>query len=354
MAAVGKLNYTVYSNVIHLRVIEKKLIMAIDSVIENLSFTENKCSELLQDTRTNTFRSFHKKIEDMKRLCQIYKQNFSDRSQSLIRSVQACEEETCVLTNLLQAHEESPFNKQDRMEWISGKEKELNTVGEFLQQLLDFGAEVNSNLDKVLSNIKVENVVCYMFSSLEQSEELLSLQENHLKLQTMWKNPGTPPQILTWLTENIREKMKENVNMFKKLMKSHCSQSKKFIVSSKEHKKHPGSCILLYENVCDEAVCFIPPSKPACPVIEEVKGQSVVLKVVPSSCPATVELRLLYKAKQDTVWTSEPVLKDQDTVTLSDLRSGIEYEIKWASVGKLKYAVDSDVITITTEVRKYI
>ncbi len=119
----------------------------------------------------------------------------------------------------------------------------------------------------------------------------------------------------------------------------------KFIVSSMVMEDNPGSCILLYDNGCDKPLWFIPPSKPACPITEEVKGQSVVLKVVPSSCPATVELRLLYKAKQDTIWRSEPVLKDQDTVTLTDLRS-TEYEIKCAEVGKLNYSVYSDVITI--------
>ncbi|XP_067309668.1 uncharacterized protein [Pseudorasbora parva] len=346
--AMGKLDYTRDSDVIHLRVIEKKLTMATNSVIENLSFTENKCSELLKDTRTNAFTAFRKKIEDMKRFCQIYRQDFNKRSQSLIRSVQACEEETCALTNLLQAHDESPFNTQDLKEWITGKEKERNTVGEFLQQLLGFGAEVNMSLDTVLLDIKVENVVCYMFSSLEQPDELLSEQEKYMKAQTTWKNPGTTPRTFTWLSGYIREKMRENLIIFKELMKSHDNQSTKCIVSSQDHQKHPGSCILLYEHGCDEAVCFTPPSKPACPFTEEVKGQTVVLKV-PPSYSATVELRLLYKPKQDTVWTSEPVLKDQHTVTLTDLRAETEYEIKCEALGKFDYTRDSDVIRVTTE-----
>ncbi|ROL41301.1 Interferon-induced very large GTPase 1 [Anabarilius grahami] len=347
-AAVGKLNYTVDSDVIHLRVIEKKIIMATDSVIENLSFTENRCSKLLQDTRTNAFSACHKKIEDMRRYCQMYRQDFDKTINSLIRSVQACEEETCALTNLLQAHEESPFNTHDLKDWIREKEKELNTVGEFLQQLLDFGAEVNTSLDAVLSDIKVENVVCYMFSSLEQPDKLLSEQENYLKSQTKWKNPGTSPHVFTWLTGNIRGKMRKHLIMFKELMTSHGSQSTKFIVSSKEMENNPGSCILLYEHGCDEAVCFTPPPQPDCPIIEEVKGDIVVLKV-PPSCPATVKLVLLYKPKQDTVWRSEPVLKDQHTVTLTDLKAETEHEIKCAALGKLNYTVDSDVIRVITK-----
>ncbi|XP_043082055.1 uncharacterized protein LOC122329668 isoform X2 [Puntigrus tetrazona] len=349
-AAVGKLNYTTYSDVIRLRIIEKKLITELDRVIANLSFTENKCSELLKDTRTNTFSTFHKKIEDMKRFCQIYRQEFGDKSRSLIQSVQACEEETCALTNLLQTHEESPFNTQDLKEWIREKENELSTVDEFLQQLLAIGAEVNTSLDPVLSDITVENVVCYMFSSLEQPEKLLSEQGHYLKTQTASgkKNPGTSPRVQTWLTGNIREKMREHVIMFKELMTSHDSQHTKFIVSSKDHKNHPGSCVLLYERGCGDAVCFSPPSTPVCPIAGEVKGQSVVLKVVPPSCPDTVELRLLYKVKQDTVWRFEAVLKDQDTVTLSDLGEETEYEIKCAAVGKLNYTRASDVIRVKT------
>ncbi|RXN12036.1 verrucotoxin subunit beta-like protein [Labeo rohita] len=347
-AAVGKLSYTVDSDVNHLMVIEKKLKTVLDSVIENISFIEKKCSEHLKDSRTNTMSSFHKKIEYMKKFCQIYRLDFNDKCQSLIRSVQACEEETCVLTELLQAHEESPFNKRDLMEWITGKEKELNTVGEFLQQLLDFGAEVNTSLDTVLSNIEVENVVCYMFSSLEHPDDLLSELENYLKHQAIRENPGTSLREWTWLTGNIREKMREHLILFKELIKSHSSQSTKFIVSSKDHENHPGSCIILYESGCDEAVCFTPPSKPACPITEEVKGQNVVLKV-PPSCPATVELRLLYKPKQDTVWTSKPVLRNQHTLTLTNLREKTEYVIKCSAVGKLNYTIDSDVINLTTE-----
>uniref|UniRef100_A0A8C1PKV0 Interferon-induced very large GTPase 1-like n=1 Tax=Cyprinus carpio TaxID=7962 RepID=A0A8C1PKV0_CYPCA len=205
------------------------------------------------------------------------------------------------------------------------------------------------SLDTVLSDIKVENVVCYTFSSLEQTDKLLSEQEHYLKAQTVGMNPGTSPRVLTWLTGNIREKMREHLLIFKELMTSHDGQSTTFIVSSQDLQNNPGSCILLYEHGCDDAVCFSPPSQPVCPVTEEVKGESVVLKVVPPSCPATGELRLLYKVKQDTVWRSEAVLKDQDTVTLTDLRSGAEYEIKCAALGKLNYTRDSDVISVNTE-----
>ncbi|KAK2887459.1 hypothetical protein Q8A67_015687 [Cirrhinus molitorella] len=117
---------------------------------------------------------------------------------------------------------------------------------------------------------------------------------------------------------------------------------------SVDHQNHPGSCILLYENGCDEAICFAPPTKPACPIIKQVRDGSVVLKV-PPPCHATMKLKLLYKMKEEKSWKSQPVMQSQITVTLTDLNPDTKYEIKCAAVGKLNYTVDSDVIRVITE-----
>ncbi|XDV48158.1 hypothetical protein PO909_017624 [Leuciscus waleckii] len=348
-AAVGKLDYTVESDVTRLTVINQDLIKAKESVFENLSWTENKCSVLLENTRETTFSALHKKIQDMLQNCQTYRQDFSDRIKSVIQSVKACEKESCALMDLLQAHDESPFSEKSLKEWITVKEEELNTVNEFLQQLMDFGAEVNTSLDSYLSDTQVENVFCYTFSSLELPDELLNEQENYMNPQMM-RNPQKKPDVASqsWLTGSIREKMKEHLKIFKELMKSYSSQSSKFMVSIKEYEKHPGSCILLYENGSNEDVCFIPPSKPDSPITEDVRNRQVVLKVSPPG-PDTEELKLLYKTKEEKDWRSQTVSKNQNTVTLTDLRPDTEYNIKCVAEGKLDYTAESDVITVITK-----
>ncbi|RXN37226.1 stonustoxin subunit beta-like protein [Labeo rohita] len=346
--AVGKLNYTVDSDVIHLRVIDKKLIDATESVLETLNLIENKCSELMQDNSAVTFSAVHRKIRDMMRYCQTYKQDLSNRIKSVIQSIQTCEKDISALIDLLQAHNESPFNKSYLTDWITVKEKESNSVNKFLQQLCDSGAEVNNNLDTFLSDIEVKNLVCYTFSSLDLPDDLLSDQENFLKPSVMMRNSEKKPKAVpqTWLTGSVREKMRERLEIFKELMLLHGDQSTTFLVTSKEHTIHPGSCILLYVNGSDDAICFTPPLKPACPVIEKISGHSVVVKVSPA-CPATEELRLLYKMKEEKDWKSQSV-QNHDTVTPTDLSPDTEYEMKYTAVGKLNYTVDSDVTRVTT------
>ncbi|RXN30705.1 stonustoxin subunit beta-like protein [Labeo rohita] len=348
-AAVGKLNYTVDSDVTRLTVINQNLIKAKESATENLCWTENKCSVLLGNTKETTFTALYKKIQGMQQNCQMYRQDFSDRIKSVIQSVKSCEKVSSALLDLLQAHDESPFNEKSLKEWITVKEEELNTVNDFLRQLLDLGAEVNRSLDSYLSDIQLENVFCYTFSSLEEPDELLNEQEKYMNTQFL-RNPQKIPDAASqsWLTGSIREKMREHLKIFKELMTSNSSQSTKFMVSIKHHKKHPGSCILLYKNGCNEAVCFTSPSKPDCPVIEDVRCRQVDLKVSPP-CPATEELKLLYKMKEEKDWTSQTMSKNQNTVTLTDLRPDTQYSIKCAAVGKLNYITESDVTTVITK-----
>ncbi|XP_043082516.1 uncharacterized protein LOC122329913 isoform X2 [Puntigrus tetrazona] len=351
-AAVGKLNYTVESDVMRLTVINQHLIKAKESAIENLSWTESKCSLLLANTNETTFTALYKKIQEMQQSCETYRQDFSERIKSAIQSIKACEKESSALKDLLQAHDESPFNEKSLKEWIAVKEKESNTVNEFLQQLQGLGAEVNGSLDSYLSDIQVENVFCFAFSSLGEPDELLAEQENYTNAQTT-RNPKETPAVASrsWLTGGVREKMREDLKAFKELMTAHGKQSTKFMVSTKDHQKHPGSCILVYGNGCNEEVCFIPPSKPESPVTEDVQSKQVMLKVSPG-CSATEELRLMYKMKEEADWRSQTVWKNQNTVTLTDLRPDTEYSIKCAAVGKLNYTVESDVTSVITKANR--
>lgn len=217
-----------------------------------------------------------------------------------------------------------------------------------LTQLHDFGVKVENNLDNILMNLKVEHVLSYTFTSLNWTDEILSKQDVYLKPSTIENTddentPGYDVKIKSWLTDDIKKTMRRNLKMFIHLMDSTDRKPVEFIVTSREMKTHPGSCVLLYEDGCDEAVCFSPPLKPDCPITAEVKGHSVTPKI-PLPCPDTVDVRLLYRIKNETDWRSQ-------AVTLTGLRSDTEYNMKCAALGKLNYTEYSPEITVQTEVK---
>uniref|UniRef100_A0A673KI20 Verrucotoxin subunit beta-like n=1 Tax=Sinocyclocheilus rhinocerous TaxID=307959 RepID=A0A673KI20_9TELE len=331
--------------------ISMDLILETESVVESLNTAEMRCRDLLKDSPASSFTAFHDTILQMKQNCYKYKLKLTKRLGSLLPNIRGDVMKETALNELLQEHEESPFRRSELAEWLKERERESEIIKSVLRQLKNAGAQVEVNIDLILMDLEVGNLVCFMFTSLNWSDMLLLQQKACLSPSAKGGNDESSPdrKQKSWLSPEIQKTMRSNLKMFKNLIDLNDSTSNMFIVSSREMKNNPGSCILLYERECDEAVCFIPPSPPACPVIEEVKENTVVVKV-PPSCPDTVEIKLLYKPKQDSVWTSEPLMKDQDVVTLTDLRSGTEYEIKCAALGKLNYTTDSDVIEVTTEV----
>ncbi|XP_050955695.1 verrucotoxin subunit beta-like isoform X2 [Labeo rohita] len=334
--------------------ISMDLITATESVIESLNTAEMKCSDLLKDSPALTFAEFHDKILQMKQNCYKYKLRLMKKLGSLLPNIRGDVMKETELNDLLQEHNKSPFRGRDLTEWLKVRERESEIIKSVLRQLKDAGAQVEVNLDAIWMDLGVGNLISYTFTSLDCTDVLILKQISYLSPSANGETNEncSDSEQKSWLSPEVIKTMKSNLEIFKNLMDSKDSKSTRFIVSSREMKNNPGSCILLYEHGCDEAVCFIPLSKPACPVTkeEENKENTVVLKV-PPSCADTVELRLLYKPKQDSVWTSKPVMKNQNTVTLTDLRSGTEYEIKCAAVGKLNYTTDSDVIEVTTEGR---
>ncbi|KAL1250928.1 hypothetical protein QQF64_018724 [Cirrhinus molitorella] len=324
------------------------LIIATELVIESLNTAEMKCNDLLKDLPALTFAEFSDKILQMKQNCCVYKMRHMKKLGSLLPNIRGDVIKETELNDLLQEHNKSPFRGQNLTEWLKERERESDVIKSVLRQLKNAGAEVEAKLDLVLMDLEVENLVCYTFTSLDWKDVLTSKQMSYLHPSTNGETDGSEQK--TWLSPEIQKSMRSNLKIFKDLIDSKDCKPAKFIVSSREMRNNPGSCILLYESECDEAVCFVPPSKPACPVIEEVKENTVVVKV-PPSCPATVELRLLYKLKQDSVWKSKPVMKDQNTVTLTDLGAETEYEIRWEALGKLNYTTDSDVTETVTEGR---
>uniref|UniRef100_A0A671PT92 Fibronectin type-III domain-containing protein n=1 Tax=Sinocyclocheilus anshuiensis TaxID=1608454 RepID=A0A671PT92_9TELE len=323
----------------------------IESVIESLSTTEMKCSDLLTDTPALTFTAFHDKINDMKKNCYQCRLSLMKKLGSLLPKIRGKFIEDTALIDLLNDHQQSPFERSTLEQWLKEKDEESDIIKSLLTQLNDPEVKGEINLNKNLMNLEVKHLVSYTFTSLGWPDVLLSKQKAYLS-STKGKNgaKSSESENKTWLKPEIQKTMRNNLKVFKNMIDLNNSKSVKFIVASKEMENSPGSCILLYENESNEAVCFTPPSKPDCPIIDDIRCRQVVLKVSPP-CPATEELKLLYKMKEEKDWISQTVSKNQNRVTLTDLRPDTEYSIKCAAVGKLNYITESDVTSVITNTK---
>ncbi|XP_058628492.1 neoverrucotoxin subunit alpha-like [Onychostoma macrolepis] len=265
--------------------ISMDLIMRIELVVESLNTAEMKCSDFLEDSPAQTFAAFHDKILQMKNNCETYKLRLIKELGSLLPNIRGDMMKVTALNELLQENDKSPFRGSDLAEWLKERERESEIIKSVLGRLKAYGAQIQDNIDAIWMGLEVGNLVCYTFTSLDCLDVLLSQQAYYLSPSTIEESDQKIPDSKqkSWLTSEIKKSMKRNLKVFKNLIDLKDCKTAKFIVSSKEMKNHPGSSILVYGSECDEAVCFTPPSKPACPITEEVKGQKVVLTVVPPS-----------------------------------------------------------------------
>ncbi|XP_060719417.1 verrucotoxin subunit beta-like [Tachysurus vachellii] len=332
------------------RNISTDLIRAVESVIEDLNVTSMRCGDLMEDTVAKTFGTFHNLVQDFQKFCTEYKKDFMIKLRSILPEIRGGKTDIKDLSELLEAHEKSPFRSRDVQQWITMKEKKSNQIKALLKQLKELGAEVNADRDKYLLDLNVENLVSYTFTCLQHPEPLLTQQEIYLKPSTE-KKPSENPLSLdlqekSWTLEELNC-MKNNLKIFKNLINLNKSnKNTSFIVESvPQTPDKPGSCVLIYENGGSEVTCFVPPSKPKPPTVEDVTDNSIKLKMS-SLCAATLKMQLLHKMEQENSWKSQTVT--DESVTLTNLNAGTDYEIKCAAVGKMDYMVESDVTVTTT------
>ncbi|XP_076151630.1 uncharacterized protein LOC143134833 isoform X2 [Alosa pseudoharengus] len=335
------------------RDISNDLIRYSSDTIESFTKTEMRCRDILKDTAAAAFPTLAKNVENYMQMCHQYKLDFMQKLGSVLPSIRGGGKEGSALLDILKAHENSPFNSKDLDHWLTNKEKESETLKSFLKQLKKLDVQMYVDLDDLLNDVNVKNLVSFSFTSLDEPDHFLLKLSNDLKplgmLKTSVESSDLQGRNNDWLSSDIRQKMRGQLKLFEELKRMSTSDDNKFIVVSKYDESHPGACIFIYEDGNDDAIRFVPPSKPATPTTTGVSYDSVTVQVSdPDS--ATVEYRVEYREKQnqETEWKSHPVQRNQEAVTLSGLKPETEYEIRTTAVGKLGYAVSSDVCRAVT------
>ncbi|XP_062379614.1 verrucotoxin subunit beta-like [Sardina pilchardus] len=335
------------------RDISNDLIRYSSDTIESFTNTEMRCRDILRDTAAAACPALAKKVEKYRQMCHQYKLDFIQRLGSVLPSIRGGGKEESALLDVLKAHENSCFNSKDLDQWLTSKEKESDTLKSFLKQLKKLDVPMDVDLDDLLNDVDVRNVVSFSFTSLDEPDSFLLKLTNELKpmgmLKTSLESSDLQGRNNNWLSSDIRQQMRGQLKLFEELKKMSTSDDTKFIVDSKYDESHPGACIFIYEDGCDDAIHFVPPSKPATPTTTGVSHDSVTVQVSdPDS--ATVEYRVEYRTKQnqETEWKSHPVQKNQKAATLSGLKPETEYEIRATAVCKLSYAVSSDIFRVVT------
>ncbi|MGH0129675.1 UNVERIFIED_CONTAM: hypothetical protein FKN15_065968 [Acipenser sinensis] len=334
------------------RNISDYLVTSVQTVLEQFNTIEMQSNDMIKDIVTRTFPEVNEKIQQLKQSGTLYKLNFMSNLSAVLPSIRGGVQEEESLGEILNNHEESPFNFKAQHAWLNSKEREINAVGHCLAILKDIHAVSSVNeLDQEELNNETENIVCFTFTSLHEPEPYLEDLKNYLETQASKKTQSSTPskylhqESKQWVSSETKLKIRMYMNVFQELMNINRENKKtKFFIASKEDQEFPGACILLHDHESSKYIHFEIPAKPDVPEVCDVTHDSVTLKVVPPSSDADQKLKhhLEYKCLNQKEWAIQSSTNKTETLTVSGLQPNTEYEFRYTVEGKLGYTVSSD------------
>uniref|UniRef100_H3ADB5 Uncharacterized protein n=1 Tax=Latimeria chalumnae TaxID=7897 RepID=H3ADB5_LATCH len=227
------------------------------AVLEELDDFDRQCNDLINHKTANQFPEIKKKIKQFRGICQGYKVLFQSKLAELLPLIRGTGKQESLLADLLSTKEKSPFSKHLLTAWLEEKEREIYTVECYLSQMKDVKvASPSFELDRVLNNFTIKNVICFMFTSLQQHEPYQADLANYLnspndgiQVPTSDKDNYSQQSIKPWLNSDTSQQMKWCAMLFLKFAETKKAEEKtKFIVASAEDKGNPGASLYLYEN----------------------------------------------------------------------------------------------------------
>ena len=191
---ISKLDSTVQRMV---REISSYLIDDLQEVMESLHEQEVRINDLIKDKVCTLFVEIKGHLEKMKKQIGSYKMKIMKNISTLLPKVRGGGEEEAKLAELLEMNRSSPFSCEQIFSWVSEKEEEIATLGEYLIELDNYPIKLafsRNEMVKLTKSFAVKNVLCFDFNISVNKDMLLQSMEDYLhgKMDHRELEPQTP------------------------------------------------------------------------------------------------------------------------------------------------------------------
>nr|XP_033788799.1 uncharacterized protein LOC117354947 [Geotrypetes seraphini] len=317
-------------------------IFSIQTVTEELTQMDTYCCDMMKYRAAVHFPEIKKKVQQFKNLCVQFKQTFQKDLARILPSIRGGEKEESELGAILLRKKQSPFNSLLLVKFIESKKQEINFVALYLDLLKDLRVlSSRAELNQIVQNPKVEYVVSFTFTSLDENEQyLVDLQyfirkslESDLTSNNSEKQYSKP-----WFNNTeITAKTRKQVELFLKFANVNKSNEKiEFVVASILDESNPGVSIYLYERGQLVSTNFEPPFMPKPFIIDRVGHNSIQLhrKPVDSGSEEILQCLIEYKTEEQAEWTIVQVNDPTAKCTIADLHPDSNYQLRYSVMCK--------------------
>ncbi|XP_039472025.1 neoverrucotoxin subunit alpha-like [Oreochromis aureus] len=223
--------------------ISSGIISKAEDTLQELDNLDIRCNDLLEDRVVRSFPQIQEKLSRFKKLCEYYRSSIQQQMAKKLPSIRAGEEDEQELVKVFDDRDKSPFSQERLTKWMEDEEREVTIIRYFVDMME--GTKIisdQSELDREVFNPGVEEVLCFVFTSLKSTDPYLQNMSDYLEKKKLEGTDGnTPPAQDQWYrSDEVRAKMKEKAEAVK-----NCSR---LFITAIENDKYKGATIYHYRN----------------------------------------------------------------------------------------------------------
>lgn len=332
-----------------LRTLSAVLIGNVQDVLEELSYFDMECNDLLKEPAATTFPDIKTKIKTFQKNCMNFRLIFQKEVARLLPAIRGAGEEETALVDLMTSKEQSPFSTLQLTEFLEAKEEEINFVNAYLKVLQGIKmTPTNSELNQIKIDPMVDCVFSFTFTSLQDEEPYLNDQKQWLQMQ--YKKTSDPPtkpvmgqKLKRWFSDvDLIRKSRVTVKAFtdfEKWNRTMFNKKLQFTVSSVQDPSNPGVSIYWYEAAKIRSRAFEPP-KANSPIVNTMAHDGALF-TTPTSSEIT-GYRVEYRSREEDNWALAASTSGKGSVTVTRLVANSVYQFRQSAVYSEWFSFPSD------------
>uniref|UniRef100_A0A3P9DV41 Uncharacterized protein n=1 Tax=Maylandia zebra TaxID=106582 RepID=A0A3P9DV41_9CICH len=171
-----------------------------EDTLQELHNLDIRCNDLLEDRVVRSFPQIQEKLGRFKKLCQYFRSSIQKTMAEKLPSIRAGEEDKQELVKVFDDRDKSPFSQEKLTKWIKDEDREVTIIRYFVDMME--GTKIisdQSELDREVFKPGVEEVLCFVFTSLKSTDPYLQNMSDYLEKKKLEGTDGnTPPTQDQW------------------------------------------------------------------------------------------------------------------------------------------------------------
>ncbi|XP_031154961.1 stonustoxin subunit beta-like [Sander lucioperca] len=214
--------------------------------LEKLREIGMRCNDYLEDKVVEQFPVIEEELITFQTLCGNYSSKLQQTLVKKLPSIREGKEDESSLNQLFEDRDKSPFSQEKLTKWLDRKKREINVIRSCVDTMEGTKIVHNqSELDRQVLDPGVEDVLCFVFTSVEKGDTDLDVMADHVDFPKLGSTIEDP----WYYSDEVFTTMREKAKAFHRFANTQKNNSRfRFLIAAIANKKYTGATIYHYKN----------------------------------------------------------------------------------------------------------